>query len=134
MRSPSFPLKEAHMKSTVQNGKRFHFLVAAEITFVVLDEQNQPKGEPSFARLNARITNTEDRIGAAQLARAQVEAQMVLKHKLGDEAFAQISVIDVVFQNIISLGFMTEDEFQHRPAAKKATALELVKQAEASLQ
>jgi hypothetical protein len=122
------------MKSTVQNGKRFHFLIAAEITFVVLDEKNQPKGQPTFARLNARITSKEDRIGAAELARAQVEAQMVLKHKLGDEAFAEIQVIDVVFQNIISLGFMTEEEFLHRPVVKKAAALEVVKSAGVSLQ
>ncbi|WP_244832386.1 hypothetical protein [Caballeronia sp. TF1N1] len=122
------------MKATVQNGKRFHFLVAAEITFVVLDEKNQPLGDPTFARVNGRITAKEDRIGVAQLSRANTEVQMVLKSKMGDEAFAQIQIIDVVFQNFMLLGFMTEEEFQKRPLASKKTALELIKSAEATLQ
>lgn len=124
------------MKATTQNGKLFHFMVAAEITFVVLDEKTgEPKGEPTFARVNARFTNKEDRVGVAQLARAQMEAQMVLKSKVGDQAFQQMQVLDVTFQNIMNLGFMTEEEFQKRPAAKK-TALELVKDrmAEGALQ
>jgi hypothetical protein len=118
------------MKATTLNGKLFHFMAAVEIAFVALDDKQQPKGDPSIARVNCRITNKVDQLGVQQLAHVQQAAQMALKQKLGDEAFASMSVIDVVIINIITLGFMTEDEFQARPTAAsgKKTALQIVKE------
>ncbi|MDR5839304.1 hypothetical protein [Caballeronia sp. LZ034LL] len=115
------------MKATTQNGKLFHYMAAAEITFVVLDEKTkQPMGQPTFTRVNCLVTHTVDQIGIQQLAVIQNTAQMALKQKIGDEEFLKLAVLDVLISNVFLLGFMTPDEFHHRPEPKKG--LELVRQ------
>jgi hypothetical protein len=98
--------------------KRFFFLVSATIVFHVKGVEN---AQPSSVPLNATITGDKDQLPSAMIGKAQQAVQMQLLKKLGEE-FQTIDIVDVVINNIVTLGFMTEDEFLAPPKVDESAA------------
>lgn len=97
-------------------GRKFHFMVAAELVFTL------PAGEGEVAintaRVNSVVTHDKDTVPTHLLGQAQKAVQMQLFKRLGDEA-AKVTVVDVVIINLMNLGYMTDAEFNAVPEGKK---------------
>lgn len=106
------------MKTPAKNvNKKFFYMVAATIVFSVKGEDGA-KSMTQLVPINCMVVNEKDQFGAEQLAKAQTGAQMAFFKKLGDEA-SNVEVVDVVINTINNLGYMTDEEFHHRPEVKK---------------
>jgi hypothetical protein len=91
--------------------KKFFFLVSATIVFHLKADENQ---NVTTVPINATIYGEKDQIPSAMIGKAQQAVQMQLLKRLGEE-FQNIEIDDVVINNIITLGYMTEDEFLAPP-------------------
>jgi hypothetical protein len=98
-----------------KTAKKFYFLVAAQIIFVIPDPEGKDDPNMSTAFINGVVTNDRDLFPSHLVGKAQQVAQMQFFKRLGDEA-PKVQVIDVVIVNINNLGYMTEEEFTAAPA------------------
>lgn len=87
--------------------KHYYWLVAGNVVIASGENDEDVQGIPQ----NAMITTDEPTIGVFQLGKAQQAMQVTLFQKLG----ATVKVVDVVIFNLVNLGYMTEEEFNHRP-------------------
>lgn len=97
-------------------GRKFHFMVAAEVIFSFPTEENEVA--INTARINGVVTHDKDTIPTHLLGQAQKLAQMQLFKRLGDEA-PSVNIVDVVIINLMNLGYMTEEEFNAAPEGQK---------------
>jgi hypothetical protein len=106
------------MEKNAGEGRKFHFMVAAEVLFQMPAGENTEEVVLSSATLNAMVTNDKDVFPARMLGRAQQAVQMQLFKKLGDDS-TKANVVDVTILNVMNLGYMTDAEFQDAPAGTK---------------
>jgi hypothetical protein len=100
------------------SSKKFFFLVSATIVFYVAEDAAQ---STTSVPINATISGPKDQIPSAMIGKAQQAVQMQLMKKLGEQ-FQHVQIVDVVINNIITLGFMTEDEFLAPPKVDESAA------------
>ena len=88
--------------------KKHHWLIAAQLIFLRLDDQKQPIGEPGVMQLNAMVLTDQKEIDFGALSRAQVQC-IQNGHKRFEGQ--NIQIVDCVFLNISHLGYMSEKAF-----------------------
>lgn len=111
------------MSETVQGAeqgsvptRQFYLLFAATIMFSTGDDEQGLGSVP----INCLVRSNNAHIGLHELTRAQRNCQVGFLHKLGEEAAQLVTIRDVVITSIVTLGYMTEDEFQAMPATSAA--------------
>lgn len=84
--------------------KSYHYLVVGN---VIIEVEGNIQAVPQ----NAMILTDQPEIGVHQLGKAQQALQLTLQKKLGEMP----NVVDVIITNLVMLGFMTSEQFNHRP-------------------
>lgn len=117
------------MKSPTKNvNKKFFYLVSATVVFGVrLDKDTV--SEPTTMPINTVVVGSEDRFPSAAIGRAQQAVQLALFKRLGDQA-QNVEIADVVINNLMNLGYMTDEEFNVQPAPATELPAEIKKQLE----
>jgi hypothetical protein len=117
------------MKAPTKNAnKKFFYLVAATVVFAVRLGKDK-MSEPTMMPINTVVTGSEDRFPSAAINRAQQAVQLALFKRLGDDA-QNVEVGDVVINNLMNLGYMTDEEFNVQPAPATELPAEIKKQLE----
>lgn len=93
--------------------KKHHWLFAAQMVFVKVDESGQPTGDGAALLLNGMLLTDEKQIKHRDLARAQMQAVANLNERFKGE---RIQIVDCVFTSGFShLGYMTQEEYAVNP-------------------
>jgi hypothetical protein len=117
------------MKAPVKNtSKKFFFLVSASVVFAVRMGKDK-MSDPTTMQLNTVVTGTEDRFPSKAIGHAQQAVQLALFKRLGDEA-QNVEIGDVIINNLMNLGYMTDEEFNAKPAPAAELPEEIKKQLE----
>lgn len=96
-----------------QQGK-FHFLIAASITFAIgTQEEREKSGDAASVLKNTLLRLEKCHVTQADLARAQQNVQAQLAQDLG--LTTPFAVYNVVITNVSNLGWMTDEEFNNLP-------------------
>lgn len=98
-------LREAIAEANVEPTRQSFYLVAGKIIFAHKDDKEQ---RPNGVDVNAVVISKDGRFAVPQLAQAQGALQQGFFNRVGGEA---VNVLDVTIQNLIPLGWFTNDEF-----------------------
>lgn len=102
----------------MSKAKQHYFLAAGHVFFhPVVAGQEAGEVEVGSTHLNAILTTSTEYLTSNDLGRAQQALQLQMHSRTQG---SEIKVVDVVFSSIISLGYMTPDEFLNTPAAAES--------------
>ena len=105
------------------SSKRYYFLV----TGIVYVQMTNPENPEDYGVMPAPIhctvfSETSPNFGMQMFKQAHTAMQLQYRHKTGD---ADGTILDVVFNTISPLGYMTPEEFMHVEAPDKEAVADL---------
>lgn len=102
--------------------KKHHWLFAAQLVFLMLDKNGNPKDDGAAITLNGLVLTENQEVRQADLARAQMQAVANLNERFKDQS---VQVVDCVFLNFNYLGHMSREVYSAKPEGQALVKTEV---------